>query len=108
MTKEVELTKLTSDLILETEKLKKSIREEMMVGEKEILKGIVFFEEVIKEMNPNRLDDEVVYKIRAYTTHTLSVMEEKMQKVNNHMHLGIVKCFWMLDGYNRKTRKHQL
>ena len=108
MAKEVELTKLTSDLILEIERLKKSVKEDMMVGEKEILKGIVFVEEVVKELNPVSLNDEIVCKIKYHTCSVLSIKEEQMQRVSNHIHYGIFKCFLMLEGYNRKINKHIL
>ena len=104
MAEEKKLTLVTERLLLETEELKKSIKESMMVGELAILKGIIFFEVIIKRINPEVLDENEIKKIKNSTIRVLRNEEEEKQKVNNHMHYGIERCFLMLDGYNRKIR----
>ena len=106
MAEEKEMTIVTEKLLVETEKLKKSIKDSMMVGELAIIKGIIFFEVIVKEINPEILDESEISKIKNYTLKVLRNKEEEMQKVNNHMHYGVNRCFLMLDGYNRKIKKY--
>lgn len=106
MTEEKKLTLVTEQLLVETEKLKKSIKESMMVGEVAIIKGIIFFEVIVREVNPEVLTEEEINKIKNYTLRVLKAKEEEMQKVSNHMHYGINKCFLMIDGYNRRIKKY--
>mgnify|MGYP007069999742 CR=1 FL=1 len=106
MTDEKKITAVTEQLLIETDKLKKSIKESMMVGEVAIIKGIIFFEVIVKEVNPEVLTDEEINKIKNYTMIVLKSKEEEIQKVSNHMHYGVNRCFLMLDGYNRRIKKY--
>ena len=108
MTEEKQLTVVTEQLLIETEKLKKSIKESMMVGELAIIKGIIFFEVIVREVNPQELSEEEINKLKTYTLRVLKNKEEEMQKVSNHMHYGVNRCFLMLDGYNRRIKKYIL
>ena len=105
MTEVKKETMVTSQLLEETLRLKKGIKEAMMAGEFDILNGIVFFEEVVREVNPEVLDEYSINKIRSYTLSLLGRKEEGTQRIKNNMHYGVERCFLLMEGYSkRKTR----
>ncbi len=108
MTEVKKETIVTSQLLEETLRLKKNIRENMMSGETDILRGIVFFEEIIKEVNPMFLDIENIDKIKSYAVFLLKEKEEKMQRSSNYVHYGLDRCFLLMDSYSRRAKKHIL
>ena len=91
MTEVVELNEVTKELLKRITDLKRNIKESMMHGEVNILKGIVIFEVILKELNPSIIDGESVGKIEEYTRKYLSKKEEEMQQLNKNNLTLIVK-----------------
>ena len=104
---ELELSDVTLEILSLTDNLKEKTKSSMMIGERHILKGIVIFEEVVKELNPEVINDEVLYMIRSCVNIVLFKEEEKTQRVNNHVHYGVNTCYTMLDLLN-KSKKREL
>ncbi len=102
-----ELNQVTIEVLELVDNLKKRIKESMMVGERSILKGVTLFEEVIKELNPNEINDNVISIIVSYVSIILFKQEEKKQRVDNMVHYGIQQCYMMIDIYN-KSKKREL
>ena len=100
MTEVTEYNDVTKDLLERIKDLKKDIRNSMMHGEYNILKGIVIFETILKEFNPRVLDDNEIAKIEGFVRRYLIEKEEKMQHVNAYVHYGINRCFLILESYN--------
>ena len=105
MTEEKELNAVTKDLLYKTEILKNEIKNSMMHGEFNIIRGIVIFEVILKELNPAFINDEEVNKIENFTRKYLIEKEEKMQKVIPYIHYGINRCFIILESYNVMIKK---
>jgi hypothetical protein len=100
-----ELSQVTEEILALTENLKKSIKESMVVGERSIIKGITLFEEVIKELNPDKIDDGIISMIISYVSIVLYKQEEQMQRVDNKVHYGVSQCYMLIDLYNKKKKR---
>ena len=100
-----ELSQVANEILALTNNLKKRTKESMVVGEKSILKGIVLFEEVIKELNPDVINDGVISMIDSYVSIIMFKQEEKTQQVDNRVHLGIQQCYMVIDMYNKRKKR---
>lgn len=100
-----ELSQVTKDILGLTNNLKKRTKESMVVGEKSIIKGITLFEEVIKEINPDVIDDGIISMIISYVSIVLFRKEEKEQRVDNSVHFGIQQCYMVIDMYNKRKKR---
>lgn len=105
--KKEELTGVTKDLIERANIIKDNVKKSMMVGEVNIIKGIVIFEAMVKEINPSVINDDTVNEINNYVAVYLRKKEEKEQKVNNYIHHGINQCLMMLDLYNKSIKRRE-
>ena len=104
---EEELTEVTKDLIERTNVIKENVKKSMIVGEVNILKGIIIFEVVLKKVNPSIINDNVVSEISNYIALYLRQKEEKEEKVNNYIHHGVNQCLTMLDLYNKSIKRKE-
>ena len=104
---QVEYTDATLEILDLTNDLKQKVKNGMMIGERHILRGIVIFEEVIKKLNINNIDDEAINMIMSCVHIVLYKEEERLQHVNNNVHYGINLCFNLVNIYN-KTQKNNL
>ena len=95
-----EINAVTYELLKRIEELKKNIKNEMMHGEYGILKGVAIFEVIIKELNYDKINDEVVDEIINYVNSYVKNKEEAMQHVDPRVHYGINRCFLVLCNYN--------
>ena len=66
MSTEKELTQVTNELLERTNILKENGKKSMMVGEVNVLRGIVIFEVILKEINPEVVDEAEVNIIENY------------------------------------------
>ena len=105
MTEVKELTDITSRLLEKIEELKMNIKNSMMHGEVNIIRGIVIFEVILKELNPSVLDEEEINKIEDYVRKYINEKEYDMQKVNSYVHYGVNRCFLVLESFNRVNNK---
>ena len=77
----------------------------MIIGERDILKGIAIFEEVIKGLNPDKIDDDTMSIIINCVDIVISGLEEKAQHVNTKVHYGIEQCSLVVDIYNKRKKR---
>ena len=99
MNDERELSTLTVDLLYRTGNIKNSIKDEMMVGWNEVIKGIIFFEEILKEINPLIIDDREVLIIKDIVSKCIVEHDYKVRRIDYYEHFGINQCCMMLDCY---------
>lgn len=102
-----ELNQVTIEILELLNNLKKKTKESMVSGETSIIKGITLFEEVVKELNPNKMDDNVISIIVSYVSIILFKQEEKRQHVDVKMRYGINQCYMLIDIYS-KSKKREL
>ena len=100
-----ELSQVTMEILALTENLKQKTKESMVLGETSILKGIVLFEEVIKELNPDKIDAGIISMIISYVSIILYKKEEETQHVDSRVHYGIQQCYMMIDLYNKRKKR---
>ena len=105
MSTEKELTQVTNELLERTNILKENGKKSMMVGEVNVLRGIVIFEVILKEINPEVVDEAEVNIIENYVNMYINKKEEQTQKVNNYVHYGINLCFLMLENYIKEKKQ---
>lgn len=105
--KKEELTGVTKDLIERANIIKDSVKKSMMIGEVNIINGIVIFETIVKEINPSVINDDTVNEINNYIALYLRQKEEKEEKVNNYIHHGVNQCLTMLDLYNKSIKRKE-
>ena len=101
MTDKKELSEVTQELLKKIAILKKNIKKSMIRGEVSILKGIIIFEAMLIELNPNILDGDEITRIENSTRRYLIEKEEQTQHVDNYIHYGVNRCFLILETYNR-------
>ena len=77
----------------------------MMKGEVNVLRGITIFEMILKEINPEVLDEAEVKYIENYVNTYMNKKEEQAQTVNNLVHYGIGLCFTVLENYIKEKNK---
>ena len=104
-----ELSDVTLEILNLTNNLKEKTKNSMMIGEANIIRGIVAFEETVKEINPEELNDDAIYMIMSCIRVVLFKEEERKQHVDNYVHYGVNSCFMALDIYNKsiKRREHE-
>ena len=107
---EIVLTDVTIDLLDRFENYKNKIEEYKPRGDKYIIKGILILSEIVKEVNPECIDEEVALNIKDKVECVLSNLEYNMQKINLYVHLGVnnsLMILWnMIDCKNlKKVRK---
>ena len=100
-----ELSQAVEEILALTENLKHKTKESMVVGDTNIIKGITLFEEVIKELNPQYIDDGIISMIISYISIILFKEEEKKQRVDNRVHYGVEQCYVILDLYNKRKKR---
>ena len=100
-----ELTNVTKELLERTEELKENIKNSMMSGEFNIIRGVIIFEIILKEFNPNVVDEDEILRIENYVRNYVRKKEEDMQKINPYVHYGVNRCFLMLESYNDINKK---
>jgi len=101
------LTLVTCEILNRINSMKQEIKKSMMVGERNILKGITIFEEVFKELNPLSINDEIVSNIENYVDLVLISHEEKVLKVNQYVHFGVYRCYNLLEAYNKFINRNR-
>jgi len=102
-----ELNQVTIEILGLIENLKEQTKKSMVIGEVSIIKGITLFEEVIKELNPSKIDDNVISIIVSYVSIILFKQEENKQHIDIKMRYGINQCYMLIDIYH-KSKKREL
>lgn len=105
MTEEKELTEVTKEILKRTEDLKEGTKHSMVKGEVNIIRGIIIFEAIIKEINPMDINEEEINKIYKYVNKYMIQKEELTQSVNHYIHQGIALCYLILDSYNKSEKR---
>lgn len=100
-----EISLVVIDLLDRVNIIKEDIKKSMMVGERKILKGVTIFEEVIKSMNINEVNDDILDQVEKRIGLVISSMEDKSQKVDHFAHIGIDRCSLMLYMYNKEINR---
>ena len=104
MTKEKELTQVTNELLERTNILRENGKKSMMKGEVNVLRGIIIFEVILKEINPEVMDDAEINVVKNYINVYMVKKEEETQQVNNYVHYGLNLCLSMLDNYVKEKK----
>ena len=99
------LSIVTDEILERTVLLKKCVMESMTVGDKYIVRGITFFEEVLKEINPTEMNEEVINTIKMYIN---NILGKKDVRLNQYYLLGINKCYFIIYDYNYVHKKRKL
>ena len=108
MTEEKELTEVTKELLKRTKELKENTKKSMIIGEVNIIRGIIIFETIIKEINPHTLDEEEINIINRFVDTYMLNKEEVTQSVNHRIHQGITLCYLILYSYNKEVKRKVL
>ena len=75
-------------------------------GYKSLIKGVLIIQEVIKKINPCEITEEVIMEIDKQKDYVLVDFEDKFQRVDSYMHIGILNSMMILWGMvNNKTLK---
>ena len=95
---------VTKELLDMTSYLKKCIEKSMVVGDTYVIKGIIFFEKILRTINPCEINEDVINNIKR---HINDLIVEKNIPLNRYYMLGISKCYFIMYDYNMvyKTRK---
>lgn len=93
---------VTLELLDRTNILKKQVKRNSMIGDNSIITGIELFEDIIKELNVDSIDDETVQFIEKNVDELLIRIEEKRQIINRYIDYGINCCYIILEGYSRR------
>ncbi len=102
-----EFSQVTCDLLYLTNNLKLSTKNSMVVGEHGILKGITIVQEIIMELNPQEVNDQVIEMITNCAEAYISKYENEREHVDNNMRLGAMQSYMAIDIYN-KGKKREL
>ena len=100
-----ELSQVTEEILALTDNLKQKTKDSMTLGERKIIEGITIFEEVVKELNPDTIDDGIISMIISYVNIILFRREEKAQHVDNRVHYGVEQCYMILDIYGKRKKR---
>lgn len=94
----IEYNPVTAEILDRINNYKNRIKNEGMVGDTFILTGISLFEDTIKELNVDSLNNEVVEYIK-------NIIEQKINQtgrlINRYISYGINYCLTILEGYNQ-------
>ncbi len=102
-----DLTQATCELLYKTNYLKQQTKEAMVNGEIGYIKGITVVEETILELNPLKIDEEVIETIIKLSEAYIAAYEEERQHVDKNMRLGAMQCYSAIDIYY-KGKKREL
>ena len=102
---EENLTEITKEILNRTNELKESTKKSMIVGEINIIRGIIVFETIVKKINPSKIDEEEIDKIRQFIDMYMINKEELTQSVNHYMKQGIMLCNLILYSYNKDEKR---
>lgn len=105
MTEEEKLTEITKEILIRTNELKDSTKKSMIIGEINIIRGIIVFETIVKKINPSKIDYEEIDKINNYVNMYMTNKEELTQSVNHHMKQGILLCNLILYAYYKDEKR---
>ena len=101
------MSKAALELLYVTNNLKIKTKEAMVMGEASILNGITVVEEVILELNPTEVTEEVIQTIIDLSESYINHYEEKRQHVDNNLRLGAMQSYTALD-LHRKAKTREL
>ena len=102
-----ELSQVTIEVLELVDNLKTKTKESMVRGERSILKGITIFEEVVKKLNPSKMNDNVISIIISYVSILVFKQEEEREHIDTGVRYGVNQCYMMLDMYG-KAKKREL
>ena len=100
-----EFNQVTIEVLELIDNLKQKTKKSMVIGETSIIKGITIFEEVIKELDPEKIDDSVISMIISYVNIILFKQEEKRQHVDAGVRYGVNQCYMLIDMYNKRKKR---
>ncbi len=107
---EKKYSKVTNELLERTGYLKNSIKSSFIKGDKNILEGIEIFETILKEINPDIIDDDMQVCIENTINLLMTDINDITQTINPDINYGIKCCYMILEGYNkaslRRLKKH--
>ena len=95
------LNRVTIEILERTKYLKKQIKNNMIVGDTDIIKGITIFELIIEEINLSNMNDEIELEIKNRIDYYLINGKEKTCGINNYVLFGINNCYMILNNYNK-------
>ena len=108
--KEENYSSITNELLERTEILKEHIKSSFIPHEKEIQKGIEFFEKELKKINPDNMNNDIVDFIEDTIDKLLINLTESVQRISGRMIQGIKCCYNILETYNKnrnvRRKKH--
>lgn len=91
-----ELTEITEELLERTSFIKNSYKKSMMVGKEGIIEGVVIFEEVVKEINPDTCSMAIVEVIE---NKVMAYLHSRRRIIDMNIDSGLYACFMMLETY---------
>lgn len=100
---EKEYNEVTLEILDRTKMLKQQVKKNNTIGDTSIIIGIELFEDIIKELNIESIDDENVDFIEKSVEELVTQIEEKRQCVNQYSKYGINCCYTILEGYNNRV-----
>ncbi len=105
--KKKELTTITSELLERTNEIKENAKKSMMIGEVNVIRGIIIFEVILKEINHSELGNAEINAIKKFVDAYMIKQDDILQRSNNYVNYGIALCYLVMDNYN-KMRMSQL
>ena len=91
-----ELTEITENLLERTSFIKNSYKKSMTVGKEGIIEGVVIFEEVVKEINPDTCSMAIVEVIE---NKVMAYLHSRSRVIDMNIDSGLYVCFMMLETY---------
>ena len=96
---------VTLEILAAIDNFVEKIKDSMVLGEDGILKGINYFKDALKEVNPIIVNDETVLMVKELADRNILEDEERMQHVNNSARLGILQCGLIMNGYVKRKKR---
>ena len=93
-----ELTLVTNELLERTSNLKERTMESMVVGDTYVVRGITIFEEKLKEINPDKIDEEMIQYIDAIINEYVMPLSSRH---SNLIRYGISLSMMILYNYEK-------
>ena len=94
-----ELTIFTMDIIRRSEIIKEKLSNSMTLGSDNIVLGINIFEDMVKKVNYEYIDNDGMLELENMINYYLVNEEYRNQRIDNNVHIGINMCFMMLNCY---------
>lgn len=91
-----ELTEITEELLERTSFIKNSYKKSMTAGKEGIIEGVVIFEEVVKEINPDTCSMAIVEVIE---NKVMAYLHSRRRIIDVNIDSGLYACFMMLETY---------